>query len=39
MVIDCKAVMMSEMDDLFWLSGSSFVDTDTSLPVFYNDTR
>ncbi|XP_039866647.1 interleukin-18 receptor 1-like isoform X1 [Simochromis diagramma] len=38
-VIDCKAVMMSGTDDLFWLSGSSFVDTDTSLPVFYNDTR
>uniref|UniRef100_A0A3Q2UZM8 Interleukin 18 receptor 1 n=1 Tax=Haplochromis burtoni TaxID=8153 RepID=A0A3Q2UZM8_HAPBU len=38
-VIDCKAVMMSETDDLFWLSGSSFVDTDTSLPIFYNDTR
>ncbi|CAI5645073.1 unnamed protein product [Oreochromis niloticus] len=38
-VIDCKAVMMSDFDDLFWLSGSSFVDKDTSLPVFYNDTR
>lgn len=38
-MIDCKAVMMSDTDDLFWLSGNSFVDTDTSLPVFYNDTR
>ncbi|CAI5645089.1 unnamed protein product [Oreochromis niloticus] len=37
-VIDCKAVMMSDTDDLYWLSGSSFVDKDTSLPVFYKET-
>ncbi|XP_063344258.1 interleukin-1 receptor accessory protein-like [Pelmatolapia mariae] len=38
-LVDCKAVMMSDTDDLFWLSGDSFVNADTSLPVFYNDTR
>ncbi|XP_065327625.1 uncharacterized protein LOC134617143 [Pelmatolapia mariae] len=36
--IDCKAVMMSDTDELFWLSGDSFVKKDTSLPVFYNET-
>ncbi|XP_019212594.1 uncharacterized protein LOC102076609 isoform X1 [Oreochromis niloticus] len=37
-VIDCKAVTSSDIDDLFWLSGDSFVETNSSLPVFYNYT-
>ncbi|XP_030582145.1 interleukin-18 receptor 1-like isoform X1 [Archocentrus centrarchus] len=37
-VIDCKAVMYSEFDELFWLSGTSFVEKNSSLPVFYNYT-
>lgn len=39
LVIDCRAVMYSEFDEVFWLSGDSFVDTDESLPVYYNYTR
>ncbi|RVE74349.1 hypothetical protein OJAV_G00021160 [Oryzias javanicus] len=35
-VIDCKAVVTSEADEVFWLSGKSFVEKDDSLPVFYN---
>ncbi|KAF1392672.1 hypothetical protein PFLUV_G00030490 [Perca fluviatilis] len=38
-VIDCKAVMYSDFDEVFWLSGKSLVETDISLPVFYNFTR
>uniref|UniRef100_A0A8C9X2R2 Interleukin-1 receptor-like 1 n=2 Tax=Sander lucioperca TaxID=283035 RepID=A0A8C9X2R2_SANLU len=38
-VIDCKAVIYSDFDEVFWLSGKSFVETDNSLPVFYNYTR
>ncbi|XP_039464856.1 uncharacterized protein LOC116311685 isoform X2 [Oreochromis aureus] len=37
-VIDCKAVTSSDADELFWLSGDSFVETNSSLPVFYNYT-
>uniref|UniRef100_A0A3Q0STA4 Interleukin 18 receptor 1 n=1 Tax=Amphilophus citrinellus TaxID=61819 RepID=A0A3Q0STA4_AMPCI len=37
-VIDCKAVMYSESDELLWLSGTSFVKGNSSLPVFYNYT-
>ncbi|XP_078101988.1 interleukin-1 receptor accessory protein-like isoform X2 [Sander vitreus] len=37
-VIDCKAVIYSDFDEVFWLSGKSFVETDNSLPVFYNYT-
>ncbi|CAI5645088.1 unnamed protein product [Oreochromis niloticus] len=37
-VIDCKAVTSSDIDDLFWLSGDSFVETNSSLPIFYNYT-
>uniref|UniRef100_A0A3P9BDF4 Uncharacterized LOC101475796 n=1 Tax=Maylandia zebra TaxID=106582 RepID=A0A3P9BDF4_9CICH len=37
-VIDCKAVTSSDTDDLFWLSGDSFVETNSTLPVFYNYT-
>ncbi|TNM90921.1 hypothetical protein fugu_003210 [Takifugu bimaculatus] len=37
-VINCKAVMYSEFDDLFWLIGEDFVTTNQSLPVFYNPT-
>ncbi|PWA18919.1 hypothetical protein CCH79_00004956, partial [Gambusia affinis] len=36
LVIDCKAVAYSDYDVVFWLSEGSFVDTDESLPVFYN---
>ncbi|XP_030582053.1 interleukin-18 receptor 1-like [Archocentrus centrarchus] len=38
-VIDCKAVMYSESDKLLWLCGTSFVEVNSSLPVFYNYTR
>ncbi|KAF1392675.1 hypothetical protein PFLUV_G00030520 [Perca fluviatilis] len=38
-VIDCKAVMYLKFDKVFWLIGKSFVETDNSLPVFYNFTR
>ncbi|XP_047219910.1 interleukin-1 receptor type 2-like [Girardinichthys multiradiatus] len=38
-VIDCRAVMHSESDDLFWLSENSFIDTNESLPVFNNYSR
>ncbi|XP_028438032.1 interleukin-18 receptor 1-like isoform X2 [Perca flavescens] len=34
-VIDCKAVIYSDFDQVFWLS----VEADNSLPVFYNLTR
>eukprot|EP00066_Takifugu_rubripes_P019089 XP_011608355.1 PREDICTED: interleukin-18 receptor 1-like isoform X1 [Takifugu rubripes] len=37
-VINCKAVMYSEFDDLFWLIGEDFVTTNQSLPVFYKST-
>ncbi|XP_027869917.1 uncharacterized protein LOC114142714 [Xiphophorus couchianus] len=36
LVIECKAVAYSDYDVVFWLSENSFVDTDESLPVFYN---
>ncbi|XP_040898459.1 interleukin-18 receptor 1-like [Toxotes jaculatrix] len=38
-VIDCKAVMYSDFDEVFWLSGESFVDKNHTLPVFYKCTR
>ncbi|XP_071344866.1 interleukin-18 receptor 1-like isoform X2 [Trachinotus anak] len=38
-VIDCKAVLYSNFDSVFWLSDESIVDTNTSLPVFHNFTR
>ncbi|XP_074521754.1 interleukin-18 receptor 1-like isoform X3 [Halichoeres trimaculatus] len=38
-VIECKAVVYSDFDDVFWLSGTSFVESNNSLPVFYNYTR
>uniref|UniRef100_UPI0037E9ACFF interleukin-1 receptor accessory protein-like n=1 Tax=Semicossyphus pulcher TaxID=241346 RepID=UPI0037E9ACFF len=38
-VIECKAVIYSDFDEVFWLSGTSFVETNDSLPVFYNSTR
>ncbi|KAA8595858.1 hypothetical protein FQN60_011149 [Etheostoma spectabile] len=38
-VIDCKAVLYSDFDEVFWLSGKSLVETDNSLPVFSNYTR
>ncbi|XP_029310793.1 interleukin-1 receptor accessory protein-like 1-B isoform X2 [Cottoperca gobio] len=38
-VIDCKAFLYSDFDEVFWLRGKSFVETNTSFPVFYNSTR
>ncbi|CAJ1049484.1 hypothetical protein PFLUV_G00030520 [Xyrichtys novacula] len=38
-VINCTAAVYSEFDDLFWLSGTSFLEKNNSLPVFYNYTR
>ncbi|XP_070765626.1 interleukin-18 receptor 1-like [Enoplosus armatus] len=38
-VIDCKAVLYSDFDEVFWLSGNSFVGTNNNLPVFYNYTK
>ncbi|XP_027137404.1 interleukin-18 receptor 1 isoform X2 [Larimichthys crocea] len=37
-VIDCKAVMYSKDEEVFWLSGDSFVDTNASASVYYNYT-
>ncbi|KAM8893650.1 uncharacterized protein AB9W97_010674 [Spinachia spinachia] len=39
LVIDCKAVMYQDSDEIFWLSESSMVEMNTSFPVFYNATR
>lgn len=38
-VIECKAVTYSDFDEVFWLSGNSFVESNESLSVFYNYTR
>ncbi|XP_051800854.1 interleukin-1 receptor type 2-like [Acanthochromis polyacanthus] len=38
-VINCTALVNSNFDDVFWLSGTSFVERSNSLPVFYNYTR
>ncbi|XP_037835985.1 uncharacterized protein LOC108249358 isoform X2 [Kryptolebias marmoratus] len=38
-VIGCEAVVSSDFDEVFWLSETSFVDEDASLPVFYNHSR
>uniref|UniRef100_A0A3Q2CR04 Uncharacterized LOC107082512 n=1 Tax=Cyprinodon variegatus TaxID=28743 RepID=A0A3Q2CR04_CYPVA len=38
-VIHCKTVLNSDLNQVFWLSDSSFVDTNESLPVFYNHSR
>ncbi|XP_072237418.1 interleukin-1 receptor type 1-like [Leuresthes tenuis] len=38
-VIECKAVLYSRFDDVFWLSGTSFIKTNNKLPVFYNYSR
>uniref|UniRef100_A0A3Q1IQS8 Interleukin 18 receptor 1 n=1 Tax=Anabas testudineus TaxID=64144 RepID=A0A3Q1IQS8_ANATE len=37
-VIDCKAVVHSDFDEVFWLSDTSFVETNDSFPIFYNYT-
>ncbi|XP_037610983.1 interleukin-1 receptor type 1-like isoform X2 [Sebastes umbrosus] len=37
-VIICKAVMFSQFDEVFWISGKSVVETNNSFPVFYNTT-
>ncbi|XP_034005340.1 interleukin-1 receptor accessory protein-like [Trematomus bernacchii] len=38
-VIDCKARMYSDFDEVFWFSSDSFVETNSSFPVFYNYTK
>ncbi|KAL6112873.1 il18r1 [Pungitius sinensis] len=38
-VIDCKAEMHSDFDEISWLSENSEVETNNSFPVFYNCTR
>ncbi|XP_063736763.1 X-linked interleukin-1 receptor accessory protein-like 2 [Eleginops maclovinus] len=38
-VIDCKAVMYSDDDMMFWLSSDSFLETNSSFPVYYNYTN
>ncbi|KAJ4938032.1 hypothetical protein JOQ06_002659 [Pogonophryne albipinna] len=38
-VIDCKALMYSDSDEVFWFSTDSFVETNSSFPVFYNYTK
>ncbi|XP_047435873.1 uncharacterized protein LOC125005020 [Mugil cephalus] len=38
-VIDCEAVGYSNFDEVFWLSGESFVETNSSLPVYYSLTQ
>lgn len=37
--IDCKAVVYSDFDEVFWLSDTSFVEMNDSFSVFYNYTR
>lgn len=38
-MIDCKAVVYAEYDEVFWLIGESVVDNESSLRVFYNYSR
>ncbi|KAK5874177.1 hypothetical protein PBY51_019150 [Eleginops maclovinus] len=38
-VIDCKAVMYSDFDEVFWLSSDSFIETNSSFLVYYNYTK
>nr|XP_020461174.1 X-linked interleukin-1 receptor accessory protein-like 2 [Monopterus albus] len=38
-VIDCKAVLYSDFDEIFWLSEGSFVENNSSFLFFYNFTR
>ncbi|KAF7212333.1 interleukin-1 receptor type 1-like [Nothobranchius furzeri] len=38
-VIECKAVMYSDYEEVFWISDKSFVEINDSLPVFYNYSR
>ncbi|KAM7014977.1 uncharacterized protein LKV04_013008 [Tautogolabrus adspersus] len=38
-VISCRAVVLSDSDSLFWLSGDSMLKKNESLTVFYNETR
>uniref|UniRef100_A0A3B3HWX6 Interleukin 18 receptor 1 n=1 Tax=Oryzias latipes TaxID=8090 RepID=A0A3B3HWX6_ORYLA len=38
-VIDCVADSDSSEDLLFWMRGQSFVDENSTFPVFYNETR
>ncbi|XP_056268908.1 interleukin-18 receptor 1-like isoform X5 [Pseudoliparis swirei] len=39
LVVDCKAVMYADLDDVLWFHGKSEVETNNSFPVFYNYTR
>lgn len=38
-VVHCDAVLYSDFDEVFWLIGNSFVETNDGLPVYYNYTR
>ncbi|XP_059210406.1 interleukin-18 receptor 1-like [Centropristis striata] len=38
-VIHCKAVLYSELDGIFWSSEKSFIEKNSSFPVFYNSSR
>ncbi|KAF3855128.1 hypothetical protein F7725_023183 [Dissostichus mawsoni] len=38
-VIDCKALMYSDIDEVFWFSTDSFVETNSSFPVFSKYTK
>uniref|UniRef100_A0A667X0U1 Interleukin 18 receptor 1 n=1 Tax=Myripristis murdjan TaxID=586833 RepID=A0A667X0U1_9TELE len=37
-VIDCKAIMYSDLDEVLWLKANAFLDQNDSLPVYYNST-
>ncbi|KAG8001290.1 Interleukin-18 receptor 1, partial [Nibea albiflora] len=38
-VIDCEALLYSDKEEVMWLIGDSFVDTNVSASVYYNFTR
>ncbi|KAI9519641.1 hypothetical protein NQZ68_025776 [Dissostichus eleginoides] len=38
-VIDCKALMYSDLDEVFWFSTDSCVETNSSFPVFSKYTK
>ncbi|XP_068455492.1 interleukin-18 receptor accessory protein-like [Clinocottus analis] len=38
-VVECRAVVYSDFDEVFWLVGTSEVETNSSFPVFYNYSR
>lgn len=38
-MVDCKAVGLSEEDELFWVTDNKFLEKNESLSIFYNYTR